>query len=90
MAASSPLSNSSDRCCTDVMGMPKLLELLTKPEMSRYMPMRPMPAGPSKWVVSLLRTTLMSMFSPCTPPKMPVYLRIWSMDVRLLTAGGVM
>ena len=36
----------------------------------------PMPTAPMKKAVSLLRTTATNTFKACTPPKMPVYLKM--------------
>ena len=77
MRTLSPLSNISDRCLTALNEMPKLVACDTKLTTELNKAASPMPAGPSNRATSLLRTRLISMLSPCTPPKMPVYFNTW-------------
>ena len=74
----SPLSKISDRCLTALNDIPRLVACDTKFTMVFSSDASPMPAGPRMRATSLLRTRPMSMFSPCTPPKMPVYFSTWA------------
>ena len=73
----SPLSKISDRCLTAPNEMPRPVACDTKLASELNSDASPMPAGPRMRATSLLRTSPISMFRPCTPPKMPVYFSTW-------------
>ena len=77
MAASSPLSIIPDMCFTALNDMPRLVACDMNVSVELKSDVSPMPVGPSSRATNLLRTSPITMFRPCTPPNIPVYLRMW-------------
>ena len=77
MRLSSPQSKISAMCFTALNDRPRLVACDINVIAELKSDTRPMPDGPSNRATSLLRTSPMMMFRPCTPPKMPVYFSTW-------------
>ena len=66
-------SEYSDRWRTALVEIPKCVDCEINDTVVLNSVTSPMPDGPSSRATNLLRTRLTITFSPCTPPKIPVY-----------------